>query len=307
MHIQMVRSTLLAGAALGLAACGGGGGGVAFIPPPPVSPPSTCGTPPCFSQVAILPGVKSSTQLAIIGAQAAEGGWGLEFRTDGFAAAYDAASGDYTITIPSGLSGKFANNDDNTPNATWWNGALLDSSGHAIIKATVLKPANPQLQLSYTSAIEYGTEPQGQPLGVAAFGLATPTSAMPVTGTATYSALLDGTTFDGGGYIRGTASLQFDFGAGTLAGHLDPTYSDFGGMGEAYALGRYDFTNTVYASGSTAFSGELANPQFAANGSFTGQFTGPNAEELMARWGAGYINPITKQVGSMFGVMVGKH
>ena len=94
--------------------------------------------------------------------------------------------------------------------------------------------------------------------------------------------------------------LDFNFGAGTLSGHLDPILD--GG-----SLGRYDFLNTVYGSGSTIFSGQLSKAGIAQFGTFDGQFTGPNAEELMARWSAPYIDPVTSQQSTMFGVWVGKH
>lgn len=97
-------------------------------------------------------------------------------------------------------------------------------------------------------------------------------------------------------YITGTAMLNFNFGAGTLSGHLD---LDSG-------FGRYDFLNTLYASGSTTFSGQLSKTGIAQFGAFEGEFTGPNAQELMARWSVPYIEPGTSLQSSMFGVFVGK-
>ena len=44
----------------------------------------------------------------------------------------------------------------------------------------------------------------------------------------------------------------------------------------------------------------------SALGAFDGRFTGPAAEELMARWTAPYLNPSTQQWKDMFGIMVGK-
>jgi hypothetical protein len=40
-------------------------------------------------------------------------------------------------------------------------------------------------------------------------------------------------------------------------------------------------------------------------GAFGGQFTGPGAEELMARFTAPFINPYTGKQSDMFGVWVG--
>ena len=112
---------------------------------------------------------------------------------------------------------------------------------------------------------------------------------------------------DAWGLIEGTANLQFDFAASKLSGHLDPVYFDLGGMGEAgIPLGRYDFVNTIYASGSTSFSGQLSNSSFTQSGSFNGQFTGPIAQELMATWSAPFHDSIRNLDSQMFGVLVGK-
>jgi hypothetical protein len=80
-----------------------------------------------------------------------------------------------------------------------------------------------------------------------------------------------------------------------------------GGLGEHLPLGTYDFVNTVYGSGGTSFSGQLSTSGISDKGTFDGIFTGPNAEELMARWIAPYLDPISKSQSQMFGVWVGKH
>ena len=64
-----------------------------------------------------------------------------------------------------------------------------------------------------------------------------------------------------------------------MSGSFDPRDGDWG-----WSLGHFDFVNTVFGVGQTTFSGELSGGTAAQNGSFTGLFTGPNAQELMARW-----------------------
>ena len=143
------------------------------------------------------------------------------------------------------------------------------------------------------------------PHGFVAFGSATPSSAIPTTGNATMEAIVAGQTLDRFAVIGGTANLQFDFGAGTLAGHLDPVwYSIYEATSQP--LGTYTFVDTVFGVGSTTFSGEFshANPQLT--GAFNGLFTGPNAEEMMARWSADFVDPATQQIGGMFGVWIGR-
>ena len=98
---------------------------------------------------------------------------------------------------------------------------------------------------------------------------------------------------------------MFNFGVGTLSGHFDPML-EIGGSPTLASLGRYDFVNTVFGAGSTTFSGSLSRSGITSFGAFDGGFTGPAAQELMARWTAPYINPSNQQPGEMFGVWVGR-
>jgi len=139
-----------------------------------------------------------------------------------------------------------------------------------------------------------------------AFGTATAQGAVPVTGSATYSLYGRGSVLSAGsGWIDGTGTMAFAFGSGELSGHFDPSIHPFSGVGEGYALGRYTFADTIYSTGSTTFSGQLANPDLAQKGAFSGMFTGPGAEELMSSWSAPFHDPITDQDSQMFGVWVG--
>ena len=189
-----------------------------------------------------------------------------------------------------------------SPNTSWWVGETLEPSGNAPATVNILKPTNPERQFSYTTLASYDTGGMGGgSFGWMAFGIPTPAGAVPTTGSATYTALVRGSTIDESFQVRGTATLAFDFAAGTLGGHFDPTHYDallFGSFGQS--LGRYDFTSTVYSAGSTSFSGQLSKAGTAETGAFNGQFMGPSAQELMARWtimNGG--NP------TMFGVWVG--
>ena len=103
--------------------------------------------------------------------------------------------------------------------------------------------------------------------------------------------------------IRGNATLQFNFGAGTLAGHFDPVHEL---NGVSTNLGTYNFVSTVFGVGSTSFSGALSLTGTSTLGAFDGRFTGPAAQELMARWTAPCLAPGTQRPGEMFGVWVGK-
>ncbi len=107
-------------------------------------------------------------------------------------------------------------------------------------------------------------------------------------------------------YINGEARLVFDFAAGTLSGEMTPNICPW----DCYGLGVYKFVDTVYSSGSTTFSGEFSIDGRKVDSWFEGSFTGPHAEELMARWRAPYKPYDTGfgvvEGGQMGGVWIGK-
>jgi hypothetical protein len=282
------------------------------MPPAPLTAtptPTPTPTPSAdLTSVKIFANLNVSTDFAVLGLQA-PGGSSTTLKVDGSTVRYDASTGLYVMDFPSKPIGAFYQYSANSPNANWWGGALVDSSGKSLgSDLSVLKPTNPDLPLTYTTLVGYDVfRAASVPFGWVAFGSATSAAGMPVTGSATFAALARGSTVDGWGLIEGGATLQFDFGAGKLSGHFDPIFYDLGGMGESYALDSYNFTNTVYSAGSVQFSGQLANSGFTRNGLFSGVFTGPNAQELMARWQAPFRNPLTNKDSEMFGVWVGKH
>ena len=182
----------------------------------------------------------------------------------------------------------------------YWNATL--GGQQAAGSATTIDVFRPGSQnwdfaLTYTSFALYETSDGA--MGAVAFEIPTAASAMPTAGSASYNAFVaaQDENFIG---IRGTAKLQFDFGAGTLAGHFDPVIYDY--LAGNTPLGHYDFANTVFGAGSTSFSGQLSNSKVTGLGSFEGQFTGPEAQELMARFSAPLINPYTNKQTNMFGV-----
>jgi len=144
-----------------------------------------------------------------------------------------------------------------------------------------------------------GTETHQE--GIFAYGVPTASTGVPTSGSATYTATVVGRTADGYD-IGGNATLQFQFAAGTLSGHFDPLYYDWDAV---ISLGRYDFVNTAYAAGSTTFAGGLSQGG-VGTGSFNGEFTGPNSEELMARWLATYHNAAQNTDLPLSGIWVGK-
>ena len=280
---QTVRNKLLlACASCSLAACGGGGGGsgVPSFPAPPLPPPNF---------VKIFPSVTTTTDFAVLGYVES----GSTVTGDGFAVRYDASKGAYLITTPGFLPGEF---DATAETATTWFGGWAD-----ILKP---KPANPAANFEHTTlAIHYACPWECYVGGAFAFGTATLQAAVPTTGSATYDAIVSGVALDSGSTVGGTASLQFDFGLGTLSGAFNPVIQT---GGTPTSLGQYNFVNTVWGVGSPTFSGSLQHNAVSGLGSFNGLFTGPAAQELMARWKAPYVNPGTNASFEIFGVWVGR-
>jgi hypothetical protein len=244
----------------------------------------------------IFPSVTQTTDFAVVGYDISGPVIG-----DGFSVRYDAAQQVYVIDTPVTAAGTVEGFHDD---ADSWIGRLGGSSTGAVFD--ILKPAssNPASDFQFTSLAPYYEYEFGGPFasGALAFGTATPSAAIPTTGSAVYDAILSGFTAVGD-YIGGTATLQFDFGAGTLAGSLSPV--QLGGNGfSSTTFGTYTFVNTVFSPGSTTFSGNLQTPGIADLGSFNGLFTGPAAQELMARWRAPYMNGQTQS--EIAGVLIGR-
>lgn len=290
MSIANVCKALAASAAaLAVAACGGSGGtGVASIPSPPVIAPTP---PPTVAQgaLAVPPsGVSTSTDFATVGGN--------------FQVRWNAALQSYEVTVPNFGSGKIVQTFFGPAGAS---GDVVAANGDKILKAQASTP------YSYTGRITLSNLPQPANTGfesIAAYGVLTPAGSVPTTGSASYAAELDGRAGSGTYFLYGTASLQFDFGAGKLSGFMDPV------LNNPYAapeLPRYNFTQTVYSTGSTSFSGsfDVTGP---TPSSFSGRFTGPNAQELMASFRAPFIDfptspdPAAVNWGVLEGVMIGK-
>lgn len=221
-----------------------------------------------------------------------------DLATTGFAVRYDAASNSYFVGLPS-YQGASPSKVELTGESSSYYTGLIAGSGMNPVAVSFRKPGS---TYQYTNLGFVGLLGDF-PTSVFAFGQVTPQGSVPVMGTATYLAELSGASFNPSYYIRGSATLDFNFAAGTLSGHLDPDIYDL--SGGFLSLGQYTFTNTIYSTGSTTFSGSLLNSSNGQTGSFDGLFTGPFAQELMGSWNAGYINPDTKAAETMFGVMIG--
>ena len=215
---------------------------------------------------------------------------------------YDSVSGQYQIQVPAGSSwealffnreaGNFYTQGPGSPYILFWQSR---SSGY---------------QYSALAALYQDPSAVGVYAAGNAFGIPTPVGAVPTTGSATYNGSIVGfsteTVSDFGAWsaanVEGSIALSFNFGAGTLAGTASPTIR-FGT--NSYALSPLTFTNTVYSTGSTTFSGTFDTNLAGAN-SFAGQFTGPAAQELIGSFLFPYTSHDNGNVYQATGAFVAK-
>lgn len=309
---------LVAVSTLALGACGGGagggGGGTAFIPTPPSSPPPAGGDPN-----PVAPPMPAGA-VGLIGGpfttfSASADSTGLITGTDQFRISYSPDGNVYTVSGPGVEEGRLINAE--IFGGSWLQGSntwqtitatrSFVSAGNSTVPQTnasvFLDWANApysQSDLTYTS---FGSWSGASAGGSFVYGSAAPVSAIPATGTATYSGTVRGYT-SGDGPLWGNIGLQFDFAGGSLAGSITAAVSDPTGW-DALSIGTYAFSGTI-ASGTGSFAGAFSVPGSTAASSLDGKFTGLDASELMGSFLAPYLSPNTNQWGTMNGVFAGK-
>jgi hypothetical protein len=244
-----------------------------------------------------LPAVTSSTQFATLGYGGSFAGTtAASLIGSGFSVSYDAAASNYVMDVPASEPGVFQSPDSGGNSFV---GKLTDPSNPGQSQPITFGASRSGFQYTAWAFYQKQISSENTAAGWMTFGVPTPPSAIPVAGTATYTAEAHGY---GGTYIDGKATLQFNFGAGTLAGSLDIWDAEWDPG--VFPYGHFDFVKTTVGSGQGLgqFSGELVDSSTSQHGSFNGLFTGPNAQELMARWTASY--PQSDRI--MYGVWVGK-
>ena len=313
--------------ALLLVACGGGGGGggIASTPTPTPSPTPTptptpgSGQPPLPSGPLGLTGGPFVTPGAHF--DGITGNWPnyasetITTGSDVVSISYSATDNVYTLTLPAYGTGKLVPTSGNGGyiNDKAWsdleavNYDLVTPAGKQPVIVTMRYPGDKDpypFNLSYTSLGSWNSLSSASPqrAGVFAYGIPTDTATMPLSGSATYSALVVGQTRTNN-YVGGGAILQFEFGAGTLTGSMTVETTD---GWDPVPLGTFTFKDTIFSAGSTSFGGKLTVPGSTDLGSFAGQFTGPAAAELLAHFQSPAYNPFLKQWDEIAGVWVGK-
>lgn len=286
-----------------LSGCGGGGGGaVAFIPPPPPATPTPAPTPTPTPppQPPPLPtgpiGLVSATPFQTYSAHA--DALGLQpTSSTAVQIAYSAADNSYTITLPDYQPGQLVTlggNGSLDGNGNWahlnstYNAVTLGSSStRQPVSVTLAWPGSSAYH--YTSTGSWNGQDASVAIGVFVYGIPTSAGDVPLAGTASYAGEVSGVSNMGGIPVFGSVLLNFDFAAGALSGVMKPQIAP---AWDPISLGDYTFRDTIFARGSTSFSGAFNvpgssnTPGASLPSTFQGNFTGPQAAELMAVWTA---------------------
>jgi hypothetical protein len=285
MMMSLAIRTILLATAFALAGCGGDGGyGVASTPPPPVTPKPTPATP---ASTAIIPAATTTQQFSVAGASHGDTVGAPPFleAKDQLQVRYDASSHAYEIQ---------------RPGDTYW-GTFFGSSFALLCDSCGVVPLGLRSDgyqfsrlLSWFDGASWGNQ---------AVGISTPSGGVPTTGSANYAGQLLGFTSERNPNVTqtsvdGSILLSFNFGLGSLSGSITPN------LHQGYDLGTLNFVNTVYSTGSTTFSGTFDTNAIGIN-SFSGLFTGPNAQELIGNWALPYQSPIDGKTYQADGAFVG--
>ena len=287
-------------AALALTACGESGGGVNPIAAAPLTPTPT----PTPASVAVDIFQNPATQeFATVGT-----GDPLRIR-------YDAASHRYEVMA--GTRGWDALVDDDNSSPLPGNPNVnFDFAGMPqsffMIRAHYTYP--PDYRYRYSNLAAWAVPAAGGQAalaGTTAFGIATPAGAVPTSGSASFEGLIEGLSTETGpwgwdketvpAWVSGSVLLTFNFGSGSLTGELRPYLV----ADKRYDIGTIAFAKTVFGIGSQTFTGSFDTNVTGAN-SFSGRFTGPNAEELIGKWVFPYLSPINGAPQSGSGAMIAK-
>lgn len=323
MQIAYIRNGLVTGAAaLALSACGGSGGGViASIPTPPVMSPTPTSTAPLppehFALVSAAPfAVVATGDTFTTDAQGQHPALQSQPSAKDVQFSYDAGTKTYQISLPDFQSGTLANISYGGSVGQVATGSISQvtaGSSTALQNVYVDQPVPGSHFSSYTytsfgswtGTIGTNNNQVIRGEGIFAYGIPTVAGDVPTIGGATYTAdIFASRGLDSIPEVGGSVNLTFNFASGTLSGSMHPQIND-DWDGIFVDFGRYDFTQTVYSTGSATFAGKFIVPGLPnADSSFNGNFTGPNAAELMARFQAPYL--LNGEQGTIAGVWIGK-
>lgn len=267
-------SAAVSALSLALTGCGGGGYGVASTPPPPAtSTPSAASFP---VNIFPNPAPQTYTSVGVNSALSTADSDQPHIRYN--------SGGYYEIQMPGAAYDRLISLKGFIPQYPDTNNQFQPAS--APQNQAWFFTSNSRLSGYLYSEMAAWSSQSGS--GYVAFGSATPSGAVPVTGSASLHGAVEGlsdvvnhNSFDG--YYRvpisGSVDLNFDFGKGTLGGSMTAALADY----TITQLGTFAFKDTVFSVGSTTYSGHF-DTSVAGQNFFLGRFTGPNAQETIGAW-----------------------
>gem|GEM_PF-3073049 len=267
-----------------LAGCGGGGSAPVVSTPPP-APPFPAKSSASYTATSGTIGYQGVVFNQFAGGSATILPTQVQPANGATTVAYDASTQTYTVASAAGTASFAPANQ--TPasdySVQYKNG---NDSLYLYGNAQAGVTASPPVALSYASfAVWTHVDPTSN-LNQQTFyliGQATPTTGMPVTGSASYNATLraevlqyTGSTLVATNTFGGSATLTANFATGAIATTLTPDPTSLGG--NVTLQPNYTGTGTISGSG---FSGTLSGPggNVATSGAFSGGFFGPTASE----------------------------
>lgn len=316
---RVSRPGVLVACIMLLVSCGGGEGGVSapdtsasVVQPAETSPPSSTRPPvpttdpaPGGSLVLGLTQLSDFPTLAWVYRRDVSGDPNPNERVS-----YGYQSGGWTIQLPGGAVSPLTVYPTET--GADFTGAFFNSlNGHSLY---TLAPGaqNPIFPLEWTSVGYWGWSgyngaSPGATSGILAYGVPTASNDVPTSGSARYSLFgWSGTRQSGAtgyaAYALFQGAITFDFIARSFTG-------DFGSVAYgAYVVipDRFTISRTTVSNDGTSFSGDITVPGLSGAATFEGQFTGPQARELMLRWKAPFRDPATGRTEMVFGTLAGR-
>ncbi|MCK5576313.1 MAG: transferrin-binding protein-like solute binding protein [Sphingomonadales bacterium] len=286
------RMALVIMGSLALAACGGGGsssggsgGGVNPPPPPPPPPPPTNSTLVNLQydedfkahQVVLGFDIANDGTISNVAAEKAASG----------KAAYDASSAEFAITASSSAFSfvqafNAANIDDAASDASF-RVYTVDAGGGTTHDFIMLIPGDPTYGQTYSTLGIWNTpnltmseDAKDIAFGSIVFGIRTTSTAVPTTGSATYTGPSLGMMADGGQVYRlsGDLSLSVAFSSNTLSGGITNMVKENIQTGGLSAWQNLTLAGNIGAT-RNGFTGTAISADNLWNGTFNGSFFGP--------------------------------
>ena len=279
---------MLGGCAGGGGGGGDGGGAVAPTVSGPVEVPFTSFSAVQSNQTVVVSGVSqnlSGTTTSLNGPVTAANLSAVDSASTTGRLTYDASNALSGIAMSSPQASTSLNRNAGD-SVTCSTNTCSGSDAAGVNQALIANPASSGW--NYQTFGIWGSETATNfNLSFGSFGAATPGSAVPSVGSATFNGTALGAYADSAGtqFVTGAdMTANVNFGTRSIAFSTANTITRAGAVTSA-APGLNLSGNLTYAAGSGQFTGTVSTANAALTGSTTGRFYGPNAEEIGGVYG----------------------